>query len=232
MTATKIANPCQIFLVDDHPTVREGLAWRISQIPHLKVCGEADDIPEALRLIEELKPDVVIIDIGLKTGSGLDLIKQIRATNERVRLLVWSMYDESLYADRALRAGALGFVNKEEATDKVIEAIDKVMSGDIWLSDTMTSRILKRTVGSYGGEVKLSPVDVLTDRELQVLHLVGQGLKAAEIAARLNLSIKTIETYRDRLRRKLDLSHGTKLTHFATQWVINQGQPAGRQSRE
>ena len=138
-------------------------------------------------------------------------------------MLVWSMHSESLYAERALRAGALGYINKDQATDKIVEAIRRVLEGKVYLSDAMAETMLHRAVGGGREEVTRSPLDALADRELEVFRLIGQGVKTAEIAERLHLSVKTIETYRDRIRQKLDLSDGTELAHYATQWVLENG---------
>ena len=217
-TETKRA---RALIVDDHPAVREALALRISRQPDMKVCGEAADMRDALRLIADSEPDVAVVDISLKTGSGIDLIKRIKDRSDRVRILVWSMHSESLYAERALRAGALGYVNKDQATDRIVEAIRRVLAGKVWLSEVMAERLLQRSVGGSGED--RSPLDVLADRELEVFRLIGEGVKTAEIAERLHLSVKTVETYRDRIRQKLDLSDGTKLVHYATQWVLENG---------
>jgi DNA-binding NarL/FixJ family response regulator len=210
----------QILIVDDHPAVREALAMRIGRQPDLKVCGEAADVSEALRLIAETDPEVAVIDISLKSGNGIDLIKRIRDRNDRVRVLVWSMHSESLYAERALRVGALGYITKDQATDRIVEAIRRVLEGRVWLSDAMAERLLQRAVGVGRPEVARSPLDALADRELEVFRLIGAGVKTAEIAERLHLSVKTVETYRDRIRQKLDLSDGTKLAQYAAQWVL------------
>lgn len=213
----------RILIVDDHPAVREALASRIGRQPDLEVCGEAADMSEALRLVADTQPDLAVIDISLKTGSGIDLIKRIKDRNDSVRMLVWSMHSESLYAERALRAGALGYINKDQATDKIVEAIRRVLEGKVYLSDTMAEKMLQRAVGAGRKEPTRSPLDVLADRELEVFRLIGQGVKTAEIAERLHLSVKTVETYRDRIRQKLDLSDGTELAHYATQWVLENG---------
>jgi DNA-binding NarL/FixJ family response regulator len=213
------SSPARVLIVDDHPAVREALALRIGRQPDLEVCGEACDTNEALRLIAETKPDVAVIDISLKTGNGIDLIKRIRDRNESVRLLVWSMHSEPLYAERALRAGALGYISKDQATEKIVEAIRRVLSGKVWVSEAIADRLLKRSVGGQEGTGR-SPVDCLADRELEVFRLIGQGVKTAEIAERLHLSVKTVETYRDRIRQKLGLPDGTRLAHFATQWAL------------
>jgi DNA-binding NarL/FixJ family response regulator len=210
----------KVLIVDDHPAVREALAIRISKLPDLEVCGEAAGLPEALRLIADMQPDIAIIDISLKSGDGLDLIKRIKARGENVRMLVWSMYGESLYAERALRAGALGYITKEQATDLIVEAIRQVLTGKVYLSPAMTEKLLHRAVGENGSRNQ-SALDALSDRELEVFRLIGQGVKTAEIAAQMHLSIKTVETYRDRIREKLDLSDGTELVRFAAQLVLD-----------
>lgn len=214
----------KVLIVDDHPAVREALALRIGRQPDLEVCGEATDTADALRMIAATEPDVADLDISLKTGNGIDLIKRIRDRNEDVRILVWSMHPEALYAERALRAGALAYVNKDQATDTIVEAIRHVRDGKVWLSETMTERLLHRTVGTPTAK-SASPSEVLADREFEVFQLIGEGVKTAEIADRLHLSIKTVETYRDRIRHKLDLPDGTRLSHFATQWVLENRSP-------
>jgi DNA-binding NarL/FixJ family response regulator len=213
----------RVLIVDDHPAVREALALRIGGQPDLEVCGEAADTSEALRLVADTRPDVAVVDISLKTSNGFDLIKRLKDRNDRVRMLVWSMHSESLYAERALRAGALGYINKDQATDKIIEAIRRVLEGKVWLSEAMAERMLHRAVGAGRKEVTRSPLEILADRELEVFRLIGEGVKTADIADRLHLSVKTIETYRDRIRQKLNLSDGTKLTHYAVQWVLENG---------
>ena len=223
MSRRKKQKRAQVVIVDDHPAVREALALRIGRQPDLEVCGEAADLGEALRLIAGAQPDVAIVDISLKTSNGIELIKRIRDRDNHVRILVWSMHSESLYAERALRAGALGYVNKDQATDRIVEAIRRVLEGKVYLSEAMTERLLQRAVGGTPEEVTRSPVDVLADRELEVFRLIGEGVKTAEIAERLHLSVKTVETYRDRIRQKLDLSDGTRLAHYATQWVLENG---------
>jgi DNA-binding NarL/FixJ family response regulator len=219
MTDQQTVKRSRVLIVDDHPAVREALALRISRQPDLEVCGEASDTSEALRLVTETKPDVAVIDISLKTGNGIDLIKRIRGRDEAVRLLVWSMHSESLYAERALRAGALGYISKDQATEKIVEAIRRVLSGKTWLSETMSERLIKRSVGGMEGTGR-SQLDALSDRELEVFRLIGRGVKTADIAEQLHLSAKTVETYRERIRQKLGLADGTKLAHFATQWVL------------
>lgn len=213
----------RVLIVDDHPAVREALALRIGRQPDLEVCGEAPDVSEALRVLADSEPDVAVVDISLKTGNGIDLIKRIRDRNDHVRILVWSMHSESLYAERALRNGALGYINKDQATDRIVEAIRRVLEGKVWLSEAVTERLLHRSVGAGHRQTTRSPVDALADRELEVFRLIGQGVKTAAIAQRLHLSVKTIETYRDRIRQKLDLGDGTKLAHYAAQWMLENG---------
>jgi DNA-binding NarL/FixJ family response regulator len=213
----------RVLIVDDHPAVREALAFRIGRQSDLQVCGEAADMGDALRLVADTQPDVAVVDISLKSGNGIDLIKRIKDRNEHVRMVVWSMHSESLYAERALRAGALGYVNKDQATDTIVEAIRRVLAGKVYLSDAMTERLLQRAVGGEAIAVLRSPVDVLADRELEVFRLIGAGVKTTDIAEQMHLSIKTIETYRDRIRKKLDLKDGTELAHYATQWILNNG---------
>jgi DNA-binding NarL/FixJ family response regulator len=207
----------RVLIVDDHPAVREALAIRISRESGLKVCGEAADVPEALRLVETTDPDVAVIDIALKTGDGIDLIRRIKSRDQTISMLVWSMYGENLYAERALRAGAMGYLDKEQATSTIIEAIRHVLGGKVYLSPAMTEKLLKRSVGQDPGRM---PIDSLSDRELEVFRLIGQGVKTQEIAVHLHLSPKTVETYRDRIREKLDLSDGSELARSAFQWVI------------
>jgi DNA-binding NarL/FixJ family response regulator len=221
MKQNQTKKQARILIVDDHPAVREALAWRIGRHSDLAVCGEAADMAEALRLVADTQPDLAVIDISLKSSNGIDLIKRIKDRSGSVRMLVWSMHSESLYAERSLRAGALGYINKDQATDQIIEAIRRVLKGKVYLSDAMAEKMLHRAVG--GEEVTRSPLDTLADRELEVFRLIGQGVKTAEIAKRLTLSIKTVETYRDRIRQKLTLSDGTELAHFATQWMLEKG---------
>ena len=213
----------RVLIVDDHPAVREALAMRIGRQSDLEVCGEAADLSEALRLVADTQPDVAVVDISLKTGCGIDLIKRIKDRNDTVRMLVWSTHSESLYAERALKAGALGYINKDQATNKIVEAIRRVLEGKVYLSDAMVETMLHRTVGGGERKSRVRRSTALADRELEVFRLIGQGVKTAEIAERLHLSVKTIETYRDRIRAKLDLSDGTALAHYATKWMLENG---------
>src|SRR5437763_6415568 len=165
----------RVFIVDDHPAVREALGIRIASQPDLQVCGEAADMSEALRLIPNAKPDVAVVDISLKSSSGLDLIKRIKERGDHVRILVWSMHSDTFYAERALRAGACGYISKDHATSTIIDAIRCVNAGKVWLSEAMTERMLLRSVGGTGNLAPL-PVEALSDRELEVFRLIGDGV--------------------------------------------------------
>jgi len=209
----------RIVIVDDHPSTREGLITRIDLESDLEVCGEAADVDDALELIKIERPDVAVIDVSLKTGNGIELIKLVKSQYPRIRMLVWSMYEESLYAERALRAGAMGYINKEKVTGVIIDAIRSVLKGDIFLSHEMSSKMVNRMVvgKEAAGE---SPVDALSDQELETFVLIGRGMKTSEIAERMKLSPKTIATYRARIKEKLDLHDMAALTCEAAHWVL------------
>jgi DNA-binding NarL/FixJ family response regulator len=220
-TAKKRAS--RVLIVDDHPAIREALTIRLSREADLEVCGEAADATEALQVFDAVNPDAAVIDISLKGSDGIDLLKRMKARNDSVRLLVWSMYSESLSAERALRAGALGYINKEQATDQIVVALRRVLDGKIYLSDAMTEKLLHRAVGDETASVGNSPIEALSDRELEVFRLIGQGMKTQEIATQMHLSAKTVETYRDRIRAKLDLRSGRELTRNALLWLLEKG---------
>ena len=211
----------QIMIVDDHPLVRTGFAQLIGDTPDLKVCGEAADMANALKLIESTSPDLAIIDLSLAGGSGLDLIEHIKARGRNMLMLVASMHEESLYAERVLAAGARGYINKQEAQDKIIQAIRQVLNGKVYLSELMTERILNNMVSSSDEK---RDIDALSNRELQVFEMIGQGLATSKMAAQLNLSIKTIETHQAHIKKKLNLSSAHELTHRAIRWLLEQGQ--------
>lgn len=212
--------PARILIVDDHPAVREALALRISRHSDLQVCGEAEEMGEALQLISELKPEVAVIDIGLKMGNGLDLIKRVKAHGDSVKMLVWSMYQESHYAERVLQAGALGYITKDQATSKIVDAIRRVLSGKIYLSEEMTDKLLLRMQGSGIHKVLRKPEELLSDRELEVFHLIGEGFDSQQIALRLTVSPKTVETYRSRMKEKLNIADSKELVRRATSWLL------------
>jgi DNA-binding NarL/FixJ family response regulator len=207
----------RVLIVDDHPIVRQGLAQLLEQEEDLTVCGEASSAQSALEAIDRLEPNIVIVDILLKDINGIELIKMIKSQFGKMPVLVMSMHDESLYAERSLRAGARGYIMKEEATDKMLTAIRKVMAGDIYLSERMVSRILHRL--AEGKDEAESPLDRLSDRELEVFQLVGEGSSTRQIAERLNVSIKTVESYRAHIKEKLELASSTELVTQAVHWV-------------
>lgn len=207
----------QVFLVDDHPLVRQALSQLINQEGDLAVCGEAETAPEALRSIAALKPDVAVVDVTLKEGSGLDLVKDLKLRHQELPVLVLSMHDESTYAERLLRSGARGYVMKDQASDKVVTALRRVLDGEVYLSEKMSARILHKLVG--GAPASASPVDLLSDRELQVFELLGQGIGTRRIAEKLHLSVKTVETYREHIKIKLKLDNATDLLQHAIQWA-------------
>ena len=216
--AETIPGAARVLIVDDHPVVREGVALQIATQRDLQLCGEAEDIPSALARAEETRPDLVIVDITLKNGNGLDLIRRLRARDERVKLLVWSMHPENLYAERAIRAGAQGYLHKGQATSKLLEAIRTVLAGRLFVSGDMTDFLLRRVVGAK--QEDLSPMERLSDRELEAFKLMGEGLTTDRIAARMFVSPKTVETYRARIKEKLGVSNITELVQRATQWVM------------
>lgn len=209
--------PARLVIIDDHPAVREALTLRLARHPDLEVVGEADDYSSALKLIAETRPDLVILDIGLKGGNGLDLLKRLRHRGDQTRVLIWSMYQESLYAERALRAGALGYVTKERATEELVAAIRQVLQDKVYLSPAMTELLLARTVGAR--ERTNAPEECLSDRELEVFRLLGQGLTSRAIAERMKLSPKTVETYRQRIKEKLGVTSTAELVRLAIRWV-------------
>jgi DNA-binding NarL/FixJ family response regulator len=208
----------KVFLVDDHPLVREWLSQLIQREGDLAVCGEAEDTQEALEKIEETKPDIVVADISLKSTHGLELVKDLQARLPSLPVLVLSMHDESLYTERVLRAGAKGYITKQEATKKILQAIRQVLSGQIYLSEKMATRMVHKMVQGRTDSQK-SPIERLTDRELEVFQLIGQGQGTRRIAADLHLGIKTVESYRARIKDKLKLEDGTQLLQHAIQWV-------------
>jgi DNA-binding NarL/FixJ family response regulator len=212
----------RVLLVDDHPIVRQGLARLISAEADLDVCGEAGDVPSAVQAVNELKPDVVVADLSLKEGSGIDLIKTLSSQSSTVPILVLTMHEESFYAERALRAGARGYLTKQEASEKILSAIRHVVRGDIYVSDRLSPKLLKRLItGSPDEDDPL--VARLSDRELQVFLLIGEGHGTQQIASQLNLSVKTIETYRAHLKEKLGLRDARELVQYAIRWVVSHG---------
>ena len=209
----------RILIVDDHPLVRAGLAQLIGDCPDLEVCAEAADMSEALKQIDSTNPDLAIIDLSLAGGSGLDLIEHIKSRNRNILMLVASMHDEMLYAERVLAAGARGYINKQEAQESIIRAIRQVLSGKVYLSEAMTERMLNGMVEA-GPEKRA--IDSLSNRELQVFELIGQGVPSGQIASQLNLSIKTIETHQAHIKQKLGLGSAHELNQRAIRWTMDQ----------
>jgi DNA-binding NarL/FixJ family response regulator len=210
----------RILIVDDHPLFRHGLSQLINAQDDLAACGEAESAPGALEAIRRLEPDVVVLDISLKGTNGIELMKAIKAERPKLPVLVVSMHDESLYALRALRAGARGYVMKEEALDQVMSAMRKVLSGEIYVSKTMADQLIYKVVSGSDTDSG-SVVDRLTDRELEILQLIGQGHSTREIAQELNLSIKTVESHRLHIKEKLKFKTALEMVRFAVEWVAH-----------
>ena len=206
-----------VLLVDDHPIVRQGLKQLLEAEDDMIVCGEAETASEALRVAGETTPDMALVDLSLKNGSGLELIKDLKIRHPQIGVLVLSMHDETVYAERALRAGALGYIMKEKAPNRVIQALRTIHKGEVYLSETMAATVLKRVAGgasTLSGQL----VSALSDRELEVFDLIGQGLPTRDIAERLHLSAKTIETHRENIKKKLCLKNSSELLQQAIQW--------------
>ena len=207
----------KILIVDDHPIFCLGMSEVINKEKDLMVCGSEESAPKALKAIAELKPDLVIVDISLKDSDGIDLVKEITIRFSGLPVLMLSMYDESLYAERALLAGARGYIMKQEATALVVKALRQVLKGEIYASAVVKEKALQRLVAQHV-QINKSPIEILTDRELEVFRLIGDGLSTREIASRLHLSIKTIGTYRENIKDKLGLKHNTQLIKMAVFW--------------
>lgn len=208
----------QVLIVDDHPVTREGLAVRLAHEPDLCVTGEAADVPDAIRMANETAPDVAVVDVSLKTGCGIDLVKRLRDRRPELKLLVWSMYPDRLYARRALQAGADGYVNKGQTADVIVSAVRRVLGGGVFVSPEVAQVLLKEMGRSSGPPT--DPIVTLSDRELQVFRSIGEGRDTNEIADRLHLSPKTVETYQSRLRVKLGVSSGLEVMRQAILWVL------------
>ena len=208
----------RILIVDDHPMVREGMAVRISMQEDLEVCGEAATEDEALALIEQIHPDLMIVDLSLKCGHGLDVIKRTKKCHPSVKMLVVSGFQESLYAERAIRAGAMGYLNKQHSHNAVIEAIRTVLRGDRYLGHDISQRLIAQALG--GSDQSCAPIEQLTDRELEVFRMIGEGLTSGAIALELHLSTHTIDTHRENIKRKLGAKNAAELNRQAVQWVL------------
>lgn len=212
------ASKARIFIVDDHPVMRHGLAQLIRQEPDLDVCGEAEGVGEAIRVFKSAPWDLGVIDLSLKDGHGLELIKQLQAELNPPKVLVVSAHDDFAYAERALRAGAHGYLPKSEAVDAIVEAIRRILGGDIYLNPRMTTGLLRGMVGG-ARESGCAPEEILSDRELEVFEFLGAGLTSREISVRLMLSIKTIDTHREHIKQKLGIKTGSELVRRAILWA-------------
>lgn len=215
---TNMLSRSRILIVDDHSMVREGLRLRISAFPDLEVCGEATTEDEAIALVKETNPELVIVDISLKEGHGIELIKRIKAIAPKVKMLVSSGFQESLYAERALRAGALGYLNKQDSGEKVIDAIRTVLSGERYVSQAITERLVSQALGNRNESA--DPIDLLTDRELEVFRMIGNGKTSGAIAEELFLSTHTIDTHRENIKRKLGVKNAAQLSRHAVQFLL------------
>jgi DNA-binding NarL/FixJ family response regulator len=207
----------KVFLVDDHPMVREWLATLINQQADLQVCGEAESAPKALQIIGSVEPDIAIVDISMEGGSGLELIKNVKASHPEVMMIVLSMHDEALYAERALRAGARGYIMKKEATKGVLQGIRCVLAGKLYLSDKLAITMAEKFVDGRP-KAEASVIEKLSDRELEVFQLLGRGYSTRRIAEEMHVSFKTIQAFCARIKEKLQLTNATELLHEAIRW--------------
>jgi DNA-binding NarL/FixJ family response regulator len=210
-----------VFVVDDHPLLRQGLALLINQQRDLEVCGEAEEAQAAMQAISQKTPDIMIVDISLNGPDGLDLLKNIRVSYPDLPILILSMHDEAIYAERALRARANGYIMKQEATEKVLIAVRRILGGEVYLSDRMANKMLQQYIGGSPAALH-SRISTLSDRELEVFCLIGEGRGTREIAEELHLSIKTVETYQAHIKEKLRLHSGRELIQHAIQWKIDE----------
>lgn len=225
-------NRLGIYLVEDHPVTRMGLSVMINRETDLTVCGESDNAAAALAGINRLKPAAVVTDINLKTSNGLELIKNIVAMNPGLPILVVSMFDESLYAERAIRAGASGYMMKAEATKSFLDGIRTILRGDVYLSEKIKRRLIGGMRQHRHQDTVRLPMDTLSDREMEVFELIGDGYTTREIAQRLNLSTKTIDSYREHLKIKLELANGAELVRHAIWWRRLENTPVGNAPAE
>ena len=211
----------RVFVVDAHPIVRQGLALLINREDDLAVCGEAEDALAAIQSLAAAKPDILIVDISLNGPDGLDLLKDVRMRYPELPVLILSMHDESIYAERALRAGAQGYIMKQEATEKVLVAVRRILSKEIYISERIANRMLQRYIGNRSAGRPSSIAD-LTDRELEVFRLIGEGHSTRQIAEELHISVKTVESYQAHIKEKLSLRSARELVQHAIQWSISE----------
>lgn len=208
----------RIYIIDDHALIRRGLATLIGGEADMEVCGQAEDAATGFKEVMKIQPDLVIVDLSLKGNSGLELIKSIRSFNPKIQILVLSMHPESVYAMRVLKAGARAYVMKQEVINKVLEAIRRIRNGDLFFSDSVANQMLNRIVAGEPAD-DASPVAGLSDRELEIVNLIGSGLLTREIAVKLHVSVKTVETHRAHIKEKLHLTNATQLVQFCVRWV-------------
>lgn len=211
-------NAVRILLVDDHPLVREGIATRLLLQKDIEVCGEAENEDEALEKVKTLNPDLVIVDMALKQGHGLDVIKRIKSRFPQVKMLVVSGFQESLYAERALRAGALGYLNKQQSNEKLVEAVRTVLDGRRFVSQELVDRLFSQVLD--GADQAKMPIETLSNRELEIFRMIGEGLTTGTIADQLFLSTHTIDSHREHIKRKLGLANAGELSRAAVEWVL------------
>jgi DNA-binding NarL/FixJ family response regulator len=220
-SATPVAIKKRILVVDDHPIVRQGLALLLNREPDLVVCGEAEEASGAMHVLASARPDLLIVDISLNGPDGLDLLKNIRTTHPTLPVLILSMHDESVYAERALRAGANGYIMKQEATDTVLVALRRILAGEIYVSDHIANKLLKHYI-TGSGTLRNSSISDLSDRELEVFRLIGEGHGTRQIAEELHLSVKTVESYQAHIKEKLSLRSARELMQRAIQWSMSE----------
>ncbi|MDQ7783959.1 MAG: response regulator transcription factor [Desulfomonilaceae bacterium] len=211
----------KVLIVEDHPIFRMGLKQLINQESELEVCGEADDVAGARKAIAAIEPDIAIVDLSLNNSNGMDLIKELSCRDKQIPVVVLSMHDEKIYAERCLQAGAKGYIMKQEASLAVVKAIRTVLSGNCYVSEKVMTQVISRLQGD-NDPAGSSPLAVLTDRELEVFQLVGRGLTSGDIARRLNISVKTVGTYRERIKDKLGFKRCGELVRLAVLWTENQ----------
>ncbi len=208
----------KILIIEDHPIVRKGFSMLINQDDELKTIGEAGDYHSALDMVRKTKADLILLDLSLGDGNGIELIKEVKVINPALPVLVVSLHDENLYAERALKAGARGYIMKSEATDNILTAIKKIINGEVYLSDGMKDKLINRVAGT--DREGSSPMDILSDREFEVFQFIGDGRTTKEIAEILNLSVKTVETYKSHIKSKLEIKDSTDLIRRAVEWKV------------
>ena len=208
----------KILIIEDHPIVRKGFSMLINQDDELKTIGEAGDYHSALDMVRKTKADLILLDLSLGDGNGIELIKEVKVINPALPVLVVSLHDENLYAERTLKAGARGYIMKSEATENILTAIKKIINGEVYLSDGMKDKLINRVAGT--DREGSSPMDILSDREFEVFQFIGDGRTTKEIAEILNLSVKTVETYKSHIKSKLEIKDSTDLIRRAVEWKV------------